>query len=112
MIDLSLAEQRQVVAAAEPLAGALDDDHVHRVLGIGPLDRRADLARHVVVDRVQAFRPVQQQARDARLRRVGVDPQGAVAGHARSSVSAQSSHRCLSSYSAAATQRLDWRHEH
>jgi hypothetical protein len=81
VVDLAFAELAQVVAAAKALAGAFDHDHVHLVVGIGPLDRRADLARRVVVDGVQALGPVQQQAGDARVAGVLVDAQGVEAGH-------------------------------
>jgi len=81
LVGLALAEVPQIVAAAEALAGALHDDHVHLAAGLGPRHGGADLARGVVVDGVQALRAVQQQPRDARVGVVLVDAQGLVARH-------------------------------
>ncbi|MNZ91346.1 hypothetical protein D3C78_1103260 [compost metagenome] len=72
---------RQVVAAAEALAGAFHHDHVDVLVGLGPFHCRADVAGRVVGDGVQAFRAVQQQAGDARGARVLFDLQGGKAGH-------------------------------
>ena len=40
VVDVGLAEVLQVVAGAEALAGAVEHDHVHVVVGVGPLAPR------------------------------------------------------------------------
>jgi hypothetical protein len=87
-----LGERDQVVAGAEGAPLALDDDDVDLFVGLGPLDRGADLARHPHVDRVEAIGAVQAQARDPALVGIVGDAEAAEDRHAR--VSWRRSSRC------------------
>ena len=75
------AEVDEVVTGAEGTPLPFDEDDVDFVVGLGPLDRGADLARHARIDRVEAIGAVQAQARDPPLFDIVGDAQAAEDGH-------------------------------
>jgi hypothetical protein len=67
----------QVVSGAKGAPGARQHDHMHALVGIGPLHRVRQFARQVVVDGVEHVRPVERDARDAPVllvQHLGHDP--------------------------------------
>ena len=55
----------QVVAGAEGPPGSGQHDDMHGLVGVRPLDSRCELARQVVVDRIEDFRTIQGDAGNA-----------------------------------------------
>jgi hypothetical protein len=64
ILRLVLGVLDQVVAAAEPLAGARQRDHVHVAVEVRALHAVGKLARHLHRDAVAALRPVERDPRD------------------------------------------------
>jgi hypothetical protein len=81
VVDAAFTELAEVVAAAKSLAGTFDHDDVNCLLIVGPLHRRAKLSRCLIVDRIEALGPVEQQSSDARIGCIRFDAQGAEGGH-------------------------------
>jgi hypothetical protein len=77
----AFAVEGQIVAAAKALSRALDDDDMDLLVGVGPLHGLSDFTGSGLVDGIQPFGSVEQQAGDARVVAIFVDTQGAVFGH-------------------------------
>jgi len=76
MLDLALRIGDEIVSTAKAFAGAFEDDDMHLVIPLSPLDGGPDFSWHGIVDGVEAIRALQHKTRDPRSVLADIDAEG------------------------------------